>query len=133
MSDLPAYMTDTHGLIWYLIGSPRLSNRARRTFDDVVSNQAILYIPVIVLAELIMLLEKRRIVADLDDMLALIQDQEAFLLQPLSSDVTLAIRDLPGLSDIHDRLIVAEAQAHNAILITQDRTITASGLVSVVW
>ncbi len=34
---------------------------------------------------------------------------------------------------MHDRVIVAEALARGATLITRDEAITASGLVPVVW
>jgi len=34
---------------------------------------------------------------------------------------------------MHDRFIVAEALARGATLITHDQTITASGLVPVMW
>ncbi len=133
LSRSATYVTDTHSLIWYLIGSPRLGDDARRAFDDAVSDQATVLIPAIVLAELILLLEKGRILASLDAMLALLRDQAAFLIQPLSTEVVLTIRDLSQLPDIHDRLIVAEALAYDVALITQDRAITTSGLVPVVW
>lgn len=127
------YVADTHSLIWYLIGSPQLGVRARQAIDDAVSGRAALIIPVIVLAKLVLLVEKGRILASLDAMLALLHGQEGFLIQPLSVEVVLIIRGPSQLPDIHDRLIVAEALMHNAALITRDRAITSSDLVSVLW
>ena len=46
---------------------------------------------------------------------------------------TLDLRTLTIISEMHDRMIVAEALARNATLITHDQTITASGLVKTVW
>jgi PIN domain nuclease of toxin-antitoxin system len=51
----------------------------------------------------------------------------------LTLEVTLGIRELSVLPDMHDRLIVAEARAREAALISVDRAITASALVNVVW
>jgi predicted DNA-binding antitoxin AbrB/MazE fold protein len=43
------------------------------------------------------------------------------------------IRELSVLPDMQDRLIVTGARAREAALISVDRAITASGLVSMVW
>src|SRR6266498_3780989 len=52
------YVLDTHTLVWYLEGSPRLSTRAKAIVDD-SSNQ--LVVPLIVLAEAAFLVERGRI------------------------------------------------------------------------
>lgn len=43
------------------------------------------------------------------------------------------LRELSALPDMHERLIVAEARARAAALVSVDRAITASELVSLVW
>jgi len=45
----------------------------------------------------------------------------------------LQLRDLSAIPEMHDRIIVAAAIEYDAVLITFDKTITASGLVEVVW
>jgi PIN domain nuclease of toxin-antitoxin system len=52
---------------------------------------------------------------------------------PLEPDTALGIEALSALPDIHDRLIVAEARAQNAALITRDAAVTAARLVITVW
>ena len=37
---LPAYVADTHSLIWYLTASPRLGKEAKSAFDRVAAGQA---------------------------------------------------------------------------------------------
>jgi len=54
-------------------------------------------------------------------------------LTPLSPEAAIRIQSLIALSDIHDRLIVAEALETGATVITRDQAITTSGLVRVVW
>jgi len=48
-------------------------------------------------------------------------------------EFALQLRDLSAIPEMHDRIIVAAAIEYDAVLITFDKTITASGLVEVVW
>lgn len=127
------YVTDTHSLLWYLQGSAQLGAAAREVFDEVVAGTANLVIPVMVVAEMVLLLEKGRAAIDLDAIMETLNSLPAVTLAPLTPEVTLGIRKLSVLPDMHDRLIVAEACARGAALISVDRAITASGLVDVVW
>ena len=106
---------------------------ARAAFDEAASGSGEVRVPAIVLAELIMLAEKRRSVIDVTRIVATLRAAPGFRLTSLSPEVTLRIQSLIALSDIHDRLIVAEAIESGATLITRDQAITVSGLVAVVW
>jgi PIN domain nuclease of toxin-antitoxin system len=99
----------------------------------VVAGTANLVIPVMVMAEMVLLLEKGRAAIDLDAILGTLYSLPAVTVAPLTLEVTLGIRELSVLPDMHDRLIVAEARAREAALISVDRAITASALVNVVW
>jgi len=46
------YVADTHALLWYLTNSSLLGKDASTAFDEADSGNALIYIPVIVLAEL---------------------------------------------------------------------------------
>ena len=127
------YVTDTHALVWYLGGSPLLSAGARAAFDEVVSGSSQVSIPAIVLAEMIMLVEKRHTSIDIGGIVGALRTIPGFRFTSLSPEIALRIQTLTGLSDIHDRLIVAEALENGASLITRDQAITASGLVKTVW
>lgn len=128
-----SFVTDTHSLLWYLQGSPQLGVAARQAFDDVVAGTAQLVIPVMVVAEMVLLLEKGRTAIDLDAILTTLESLPGVTIAPLTLEVTLGIRQLGTLPDMHDRLIVAEARVREADLISVDRAITASGLVRLVW
>jgi PIN domain nuclease of toxin-antitoxin system len=130
---MTVYVADTHSLLWYLAGSPQLSSDARAALDETVSGAAQVVVPAIVIAELVMLAERRRGVFDAPRIVAALRSNSKFLLSPLSPEIALRIQSLTKLSDIHDRLIVAEALAAGASLITRDQAITASGYVPVVW
>ena len=128
-----SFVTDTHSLLWYLQGSPQLGVAARQAFDEVVAGTAHLVIPVMVVAEMVLLLEKGRTAIDLDAILTTLESLPGVTIAPLTLEVTLGIRQLVALPDMHDRLIVAEARVREADLISVDRAITASGLVRLVW
>ena len=58
-------VTDTHGLIWYLEDSPRLSVAARDAFDRCDRGEMVVFVPTICLVEIVYLQEKGRIPLEL--------------------------------------------------------------------
>jgi len=130
---MTTFITDTHSLFWYLGGSPLLGAAARSVFDEVASGSGQVSIPAIVLAELIMLVEKRRRGVDAMSIVVALRAAPGFRFTSLMPQTVLRIQSLTVLPDIYDRLIVAEALESGAPLITRDEAITASGLVPVVW
>jgi PIN domain nuclease of toxin-antitoxin system len=44
------YVADTHALFWYLTNSPSLGANASLAFDEADADQALIYIPAIVVA-----------------------------------------------------------------------------------
>lgn len=53
------YVLDTHALIWYLTANPRLSAAAKSAFDEIDAGKAIGIVSVMVLAEIVLLEEKK--------------------------------------------------------------------------
>ncbi|MCK6629038.1 MAG: hypothetical protein L6R45_28145 [Anaerolineae bacterium] len=58
---MPDYVTDTHGLIWYLEDNVRLGRQASQLFDACDRGEIVIYVPTICLIEIIYLQEKGRI------------------------------------------------------------------------
>lgn len=127
------YAVDTHPLIWYWSGSPRLSQTARDILDRAVNDQEEVFVSPLVLAEIIIIAEKQRVALNLPHVVAILSNTPGFKLIALTPAMALRTRQLATLPDIHDRLIVASALETNATLITRDEAITQSGLVAVVW
>jgi PIN domain nuclease of toxin-antitoxin system len=130
---MTTYITDTHSLLWYLGGSPLLGNAARSAFDAAAAGADQVSVPAIVLAELIMLIEKRRKSVDATSIFSALQAAPGFRLTALTPQTALRIQSLTVLSDIHDRLIVAEALDSGATLITRDEAIRNSDLLPTIW
>jgi len=47
VSSVPLYVTDTHSLLWYLGGSPKLSSKAKQAFDEAHAGRAKIIVPII--------------------------------------------------------------------------------------
>ena len=130
---LPTYVADTHSLIWYLTDSPRLSLAANRCFKLIEEGKGKLLIPAIVMAEIIYIVEKGKVEANLDNLLDRIREAENFELLPLGINQLLCLKDQKNIKEMHDRLIVCEALLNGARIITRDEKIKESGIVEVLW
>lgn len=132
-SSLPIYVTDTHSLIWYLLNSSKLSYEANKAFEEVETGRAQLIIPAIVIAEIIYLIKRVKIEAELDALIQKIQKSDNFQISPLSINILLSMKNQKNILEMHDSLIVCEALVHSAKNITKDKEIINSKLVDVVW
>ena len=127
------YVIDTHALVWYLEGSPRLSAKA---LSIMKSSDAELIVPSIVLAEVAFLFTRNRIDIDLSSVLNHISLSENCTIYPIDEVV---VEKLPANLNIHDGLIVATALVFRDVLnrdvkvVTKDREISQSGLIKTVW
>ncbi len=130
-----AAVTDTHALIFHAAGGGKLGPKARAYFDKCERQQAILYIPAVVMWECSLLARAVRINLhrSLDAFFSDLFSNPAY--QPL--DVTAAhvlIADgLRFTRDPFDALIVATARDLGLPLITRDAAIRESGSVKVIW
>jgi len=127
------YMADTHSLLWAFTRPRKLGEDARRAFEEVANGESNLLIPVIVLAELIFTIENKPIKAELDKILAAIQNSPNVEFVDFDYASALRLRDLSAVPEMHDRIIVAMAIEYQATIITIDETITTSGLVKTIW
>ena len=127
------YLADTHSLLWYFTRPDLLGEAAQSALDDVAAKNADLIVPVIVLMELIFVIEKRSLRVDFERILDHLQSSPNVRILNLSLERALDCLSLKAIPEMHDRLIVAEAIASDAILITRDKEISASGLVAIVW
>ena len=130
------YVTDTHPLIWSLFAVNRLSPLARDLFARTNQGEHRIIIPAVVIAESIMVIERRRVdgtVAELLQGLELLQATGSYQVVELMPNTVIASHALTAIPDIFDRLIVAEAQQRNMPLITRDTVMIASGSIATIW
>lgn len=129
------FVTDTHGLIWYLEDSPLLGVQARAAFDACDRGECVIYIPSICLVEIIYLQEKGRIAPHLFEQLRseLASGSTGLAVVDLTLAITAAMTRVlrAEVPDMPDRIVAATALYMELPLISRDRLIQASSIRSV--
>lgn len=123
---------DTHTLVWSVDEAlnHKLSSAAKQAIAK-AEDSGIVYIPTIVLLEMLRLVEKGRFLLSFDEFLIGLEQSKNHQIVPFDMKllrVAMAVQDL----ELHDRLIVATAILTNSVLISKDRAIGVSG-VTVLW
>jgi PIN domain nuclease of toxin-antitoxin system len=135
VADLAAAVTDTHALIYFAGGSPRLGRRAAQHFAACERGGALLYVPMAVIWEITLLTRAgrfnlRRTPREFfDDLFS----NPAYQPHDLGPAQLFDADELRINRDPFDALVCACARALDLPLLTRDTDITDSGAVRVVW
>jgi PIN domain nuclease of toxin-antitoxin system len=127
---------DTHALVWYLEGNPRLGAAAKAAIDDPRSE---LVLPLIALAEATYIVERGRTsIPDVANLLERVGGDSRIDIYPVTMSVFRRSLSLSTIPELHDRLIVATAlevqrAGHAVALLTKDSVIVPSGFVPIIW
>jgi len=124
------YVADTHAWVFYLLDC--LPEKADEVFSQAEHGGAYVFVPTIALAECVYLVEGGKIDLDLEGLFSKLRAGGNFIPAPLTLDVVERIHLIP-LTEIHDRIIVATAQALGAKALTRDEQIVESGVVETIW
>ena len=126
------YVTDTHCLIWYFTEDSQLSKKALGAFEGTLK-KGIIIIPAVVLAEVMFIAKKGKIVLTIEETLKRIETYENFDIAHLDVEILRVADEIEVELEMHDKLIVATALYYNATLITKDRRIKGYGVCSTIW
>jgi len=130
------YVLDTHPLVWYLEGNPRLGTQAKAIIDD---PDCELILPLIALAEAAFIVERGRTsIPGVQELISSVQADPRIEIYPLNWEVFERSLTATIIPELHDRFIVATALhlqtlGHTVSLLTKDSTIAGAGLVSIIW
>ena len=130
------YILDTHALVWFLEGNPRLGAGVKAVLEDETSE---LILPMIALAEACWIIEHGRTsIPKAADFLAAVDDDPRIQVVPLDRSILDKTLDITVIKEMHDRQIIATAlniadSGENVIVLTKDNDIQLSGLVPIVW
>lgn len=132
------YILDTHTLIWYLEGNPRLGQRAKVVMSTPNSE---MILPLIALAEATLLIEKGRVsISSVPDLLNDIEQDDRIEIHPLTFAIFERSLTPEGwkIPELHDRFIVStglylQNLGHKVAILTKDISITAAGVLPVIW
>ena len=126
------FVTDTIGLV-LRIERRRLSEKVKLIFDSVELGNTIVYVPVIVFAEILYLSEKQRIRTSIDEVEDYLKKYPNYKEYSLNFAVIQSTAEITDIPELHDRLIAATARHLDRELITNDSVIQASRFVKTVW
>jgi len=132
------YILDTHALVWYLEGNPKLGQQAKITMEAAGS---LMVLPLIAVAEAAFLIERGRIgIPSVADLLEDIFEDKRVEIFPLTWDVFERSLTAEGLRipELHDRFIVStglhlQDLGDNVEIITRDQEIADAGILPVIW
>lgn len=123
---------DTHTFIWYLDKSlnNKLSQKALKAIKEAEDSYTI-YLPIIVLMEVLYLIEKGRVDLSFHKLLLNIEKSINYEIVPFDTRLLKIAETIKGL-EVHDRLILATAILTGSPLVSNDREIHAKG-IRVIW
>jgi len=127
------YVLDTHPIVWFVSGSPRLTSAAHTAMSDPTAQ---LIIPAMALIEIRFLAAKHRIPIDMAYVQRNLISASNCTVYPIDEQVFSLI---PTNLNIHDAIMVATALVYRDIfkfptaLITKDTDIRDSGLIQPIW
>jgi len=131
-----AAIADTHTAIWYLFSDERLGPAASAFIDATIGAGDHVGLSAISLAEMVYLIEKKRIRATaLDDILAAIRDPKNVLQQiALDDRIAVSMRSIArqDIPDLPDRVIAATALLYGVPVLSRDRRIRAA-TIQTIW
>lgn len=127
---------DTHTILWYLTGDPRLSKPAMESLDAATSGGDPIFVPAICWVELVYLTEKGRLPFSARQLLtdALEDPEKPVRLVAMDRSVVEAVPEVSRdeVPDMPDRIIAATAVSLGLPLISRDSRIRASR-VDTIW
>ena len=131
------FVTDTHALLWHILQSKRLSQKAALVFNQADENEARIYIPNIVLVEIVYLMEKTRIPNEsLGNLIKLLDiNPNNYRITQIGVSTIRAMQSLQrqSIPDMPDRIIAATALELGLPLITKDSKIIKANVVEIIW
>ena len=131
-----AAIADTHAALWYLFSDSRLGRAASDFIEATIANGDHIGVSAISLAEMIYLIEKKRIPGRaLEDVLAAIADPMRVLQEvPLDAGIVVKMKEVPRdeIPDLPDRIISATALFHGVPILSRDRRIHLSA-IKTIW
>lgn len=127
------FVTDTHALAWWFVDSPKISSKAREIFEKSEKAENLIFVPSIVIAELLSIFEKKRIFFDFRRLLKQIDHSDNFAIIPLDFPILQQMLDLKDVPELHDKIIVATAKYLDSPLITKDETLRELTHIRTLW
>ncbi len=126
------FVADTMALVLRL-EKRKMKKDAKAAFDLVEGGMGTIFLPTMVLAEVLYLSEKKRISLALRDIEKYISQFPSIKESPLTFAIVTKAAEINDVQELHDRLIGATARFLGLPLITNDPILEASTFVKTIW
>ena len=128
---MSSLVVDTHTIIWYLLASEKISQKAITALDETLETGNVVYLPSICLVEILYLVEKGRLPKEAFDRINLVlsEPESGFVVAPLDRAIPRTKRS--AIPDMPDRIIASTALFLNFPLVTKDKKIEAAGITTI--
>jgi predicted nucleic acid-binding protein len=126
------FVVDTVALVLRLEGR-KMGATAKTFFEAAETGDTTLYVPAMVLAEILYLSEKGRITASPSAVGDYMRRHPHYQEYPLNLAVIQSAAQITDVPELHDRLIAGTARLLGLELLTDDSAIQASTFVKTVW
>lgn len=127
------YVADTTGLIRHLARSKKQGKDAKKIFEEADRGNCVVFIPAMVLMEILYLSEKKRILTTLPDVVKLVQSSTNYQIYPVTGEVVIRAKEITDIPELHDRIIAATAVLLGLNLISKDSIIGKSAFLKTIW
>jgi len=127
-----SYVADTMALVLRL-ERRRLPREVKAVFEDAENDNAAIFIPAIVLAEIGYLSERRRIETNLTEVKLYCSDHKLINVEPITELIIEKSFQIDDIPELHNRIIAGTAYSMELQLLTNDPIISESEYISVVW
>jgi predicted nucleic acid-binding protein len=111
----------------------KLSPTAKSLFELAESRSTAIYVPALVLAEILYLSEKQRIGLSVSQVADYMKRFPNYREYPMNLAVVQSAAQITDVPELHDRLIAGTARLLGLNLITNDPIIRTSSFVQTVW
>jgi PIN domain nuclease of toxin-antitoxin system len=127
------FLADTHALIWWFTDSPKISKTASEIFEQCERGESIIFIPSIVVAELLSIFDKKRISFNFKNLFKKIHTSENFVLIALDYPILEKMIALKEVPELHDKIIASTAKYLKVPIITKDKVLQKIASVRTIW
>ncbi len=127
------FVADTHALIWWFTDSPKLSQKASQIFEQCERGESIIFVPTIVVAELLSSFDKKRIAFNFKNLFKKIRNSENFVLIALDYTILEKMIILKEVPELHDKIIASTAKYLKVPIITKDGVLQNLPSIETVW
>lgn len=129
----PAYVIDTHPILWHLVGDRRLSSTAANIIRAAEQSQTQLVLSAVVMAELYYANQKKHYFTDFGRVYQQLTTQGYIRIVPFQVEEVLDFDVNAAVPEMHDRIIAGLARRLGVPLVTADPLITAAQICRIVW